>query len=181
MLIGYVRPNQDDLNCEVQLQILYKLNCARFIMGEHSSPKKRMVLKKMMNELQPGDTIVVSRLFSFADSTRHLVELLDQLKQKKAYLFSVGEGIDTRSSATGYSFEEYVHHLLNFQSDVISEYTKKGVYEAKQRGVMHGRPRKPDENVKRAIDMYQSKNYSLSQIKEETGISKSTLYRYLES
>ena len=43
------------------------------------------------------------------------------------------------------------------------------------------RPRKPDENVQRAIEMYQSKNYTLTQIKEETGISKSTLYRYLES
>jgi len=29
--------------------------------------------------------------------------------------------------------------------------------------------------------MYQSKNYSLADIREQTGISKSTLYRYLES
>lgn len=181
MFIGYVRPNQDDLNCEVQLQILDELNCGRFIMEEHSSSKKRMMLKKMINELQPGDTIAVARLFSFADSTRHLVELLDHLNKKGAYLFSVGEGIDTRPSARGYSFQEYVHYLLNFQSDVISEYTKKGMYEAKQKGVKPGRPRKPDENVKRAIHMYQSKQYSLAEIKEETGISKTTLYRYLES
>lgn len=135
----------------------------------------------MINDLQPGDTVVVAKLFSFADSTRHLAELLEQLTQKEAYLFSVGEGIDTRSSAPEHSFQEYVHHLLNFQSDVISEYTKKGVYEAKQKGVKSGRPRKPDENVKRAIRMYQSKKYSLAEIKEETGISKTTLYRYLES
>ncbi|MCE0554977.1 helix-turn-helix domain-containing protein [Bacillus thuringiensis] len=29
--------------------------------------------------------------------------------------------------------------------------------------------------------MYQSGDYSLAQIKDETGISKSTLYRYLEN
>ncbi|MDU5144209.1 MAG: helix-turn-helix domain-containing protein [Paenibacillus dendritiformis] len=29
--------------------------------------------------------------------------------------------------------------------------------------------------------MYQSKSYTLSEIKEATGISKSTLYRYLEN
>ncbi|MDQ0166942.1 DNA invertase Pin-like site-specific DNA recombinase [Bacillus horti] len=56
-----------------------------------------------------------------------------------------------------------------------------GLYAAKQKGVKPGRPRKPDENVKRAISMYQSQQYSLAQIKAETGISKTTLYRYLEN
>nr|WP_318263781.1 helix-turn-helix domain-containing protein [Peribacillus simplex] len=46
---------------------------------------------------------------------------------------------------------------------------------------MAGHPRKHDENVQKAIDMYQSKKYTLSDIKNETGISKSTLYRYLEN
>ncbi|WP_163859552.1 recombinase family protein [Paenibacillus elgii] len=180
MLIGYLRPYQDDVNCKIQLEILMELGCDRFFTEEHSSPKKRVMLKKMINELQPGDTIVVAKLFSFADSTRHLAELLNQLKQKQAYLYSVGEGIDTNHSS-GYSFHDSVNHLLNFQSDVISENTKKGLYEAKQKGIKAGRPRKPDENVKRAIHMYQSQKYSLAQIKEETGISKTTLYRYLES
>lgn len=51
---------------------------------------------------------------------------------------------------------------------------------SKLKGISTGRPRKPDENVKKAIEMYQSKNYTLADIKEKTGISKSTLYRYLE-
>ncbi len=89
-------------------------------------------------------------------------------------------GIDT-SDPDGYHFNEIVKLLVNFQSDVISEKTKKGLYEAKQKGFTSGRSRKPDENVKRAIIMYQSGNYSLAQVKEKTGISKSTLYRYLEN
>ena len=86
-----------------------------------------------------------------------------------------------RSNTTGYHFIYIVKHLVKFQSDVISEKTKKGLYEAKQKGITTGRPKKSDENVKRAIIMYQSKKYSLTEIKNETGISKSTLYRYLES
>ncbi|KKC47773.1 resolvase [Paenibacillus sp. VTT E-133280] len=180
MLIGYMRPYQDDLNCKIQIETLKELNCDQFFTEEHSSPKKRVMLIKMMNELQPGDTVVVARLFSFADSTRHLAELLNQLNEKRSYLYTVGEGINTNQSS-GYSFHDSVNYLLNFQSDVISENTKKGLYEAKQKGMSPGRPRKPDENVKRAIHMYQSQKYSLAQIKEETGISKTTLYRYLES
>lgn len=108
------------------------------------------------------------------------MELLEIIDSKGAFIFSLSEGIDT-SNRAGYYFSDIVKHLVDFQSDVISEKTKKGLYEAKQKGIISGRPRKPDENVKRAIVMYQSKNYSLTEIKDETGISKSTLYRYLES
>ena len=180
MLIGYIRPYEDDKECKNQNQLLADFNCDQLFIEEHSSPKKRVVLKKMMGTLQQGDTIVVAKLFSFADSTRHLAELLNQISDKQAFLLSVEEGIDTRKS-TGYSFHVCVNFLLRFQSDAISENTKKGLYEAKQKGIKAGRPRKPDENVTRAISMYQSQKYSLAQIKEETGISKTTLYRYLES
>lgn len=180
MLIGYMRPYQDDLKCEDQLKNLEKINCTTIILEEHSSAKKRTHLKNMINNLKQGDKIVVTKLFTLADSTRHLVELIEQIDTKGAYLQTLTEGIDTSNSA-GYQFSDIVKHLVNFQSDVISEKTKKGLYEAKQKGVTPGRPRKPDENVKRAIVMYQSGNYSLAQIKDETGISKSTLYRYLEN
>lgn len=180
MLIGYMRPNQDDNQCKKQLQVLTDLNCDQLFIEEHSSPKKRVELKKMMSTIQPGDTVIVSKLFSFADSTRHLAELLNQIQDRKAYFLSVEEEINTRNS-TGYSFHDCVSYLLNFQSDVISENTKKGMYEAKQKGIKTGRPRKPDENVNRAISMYQSQKFTLAQIKEETGISKTTLYRYLEN
>lgn len=179
MLIGYMRPCQEDLNCESQHKEIDKMNCDMIIIEEHSSAKKRIRLKRLIDNLKQGDKIVVSKLFVFADSTRHLVELLDVVDAKGGYFQSLKEGIDT-SLGTGYSFKNIVKHLVEFQSDVISEKTKKGLNEAKQKGVVTGRPRKPDANVKRAIEMYQSKDYTLSQIKEQTGISKSTLYRYLE-
>ncbi|KAA6461484.1 MULTISPECIES: recombinase family protein [Bacillus cereus group] len=180
MLIGYMRPYQDDLKCEEQLKSLEKCNCTMIISEEHSSAKKRVQLKNMIDNLKPDDKIVVTKLFTLADSTRHLVELLQVIDNKGAYIYFVQEDIDT-SFKNGYHFGDIVKHLVDFQSDVISEKTKKGLYEAKQKGVTAGRPRKPDENVKRAIIMYQSGKYSLAQIKDETGISKSTLYRYLEN
>ncbi|MBO1511104.1 recombinase family protein [Metabacillus bambusae] len=179
MLIGYVRPNEDDLNCENQLKKLKEINCETIISEAHSSAKNRTQLNNIMNNLNKGDKVVVTKLFTFADSTRHLVDLLEILEANKAYLQSLYEGIDT-SNKSGYQFNEIVKHLVEFQSDMISEKTKKGLSEAKQKGITTGRPRKPDENVQRAIIMYQSKNYSLAEIKEQTGISKSTLYRYLE-
>ncbi|WP_338452759.1 recombinase family protein [Niallia oryzisoli] len=180
MLVGYMRPYHEDPDCEEQLLKLNRMNCDIIITEEHASAKKRTHLKDMFNHLNPGDKIIITKLFALADSTQHLLELLETIDQKDAYLQSLTEGIDT-SGPDGYQFHDIVKHLLVFQSDVISEKTKQGMYEAKQKGVSTGRPRKPDENVKQAITMYQSKKYSLAEIKQQTGISKSTLYRYLES
>ncbi|MGE8077752.1 recombinase family protein [Peribacillus loiseleuriae] len=180
MLIGYMRPYQEDPKCADQLQKLKNVDCTIIIAEEHASAKKRTHLMEMLTNLNRGDKIIITKLFTLADSTHHLVELLETIEIKRAYLQSLTEGIDT-SHTDGYHFNDIVKHLLVFQSDVISEKTKQGMYEAKLKGVSTGRPRKPDENVKRAITMYQSKKYSLAEIKEKTGISKSTLYRYLES
>lgn len=179
MLIGYMRPYHEDLNCEHQLKKLKEANCTTFISEDHSSAKKRDQLEDALMTLEKDDKIIIAKLFIIADSTRHLVELLEMIESKGASLHSLAEGIDT-SDPKRYRFTDIVRHIAEFQSDVTSEKTKEGLYEAKQKGIHGGRPRKPDENVKRAIVMYQSKEYSLADIKNETGISKSTLYRYLE-
>lgn len=179
MLIGYMRPFHDDLSCKEQLQTLSKFNLDLIIKESHSSSKRRTELEMMIQDLQKDDVIFISKLYIIADSSRHLVDLLEEIKSKGAFLRSLSEEIDTNKS--GYSFYEIVKHLVDFQSDVISEKTKLGLHEAKEKGITTGRPRKPDLNVQRAIEMYKTKQYSLAQIKDATGISKSTLYRYLES
>ncbi len=180
MLIGYMRPNDNDQTCDIQITELRKLNCERIIAEDHSSAKKRTQLKSMMDNLKQGDIIIISKLYSLADSTRHLAELLETIEERGAYIQSIKEGINT-SNRNGYQFSYIVKHLVEFQSDVISEKTKRGLRNAQKKGVTTGRPRKPDENVQRAILMYESKEHSLAEIRNETGISKSTLYRYLES
>lgn len=180
MLIGYMRPLDTDPQCEHQSKMLNELECEIILAEEHASAKRRIQLNQLLDNLQQGDHVVVTKLYVFADSTRHLDELLEIVSSKKAYFQSLTEGINT-SKEEGYPFPAIVKHLLAFQSDVISEKTKQGMYEAKQQGLAAGRPRKPDDNVKRAIKMYESKKYTLAEIKEETGISKSTLYRYLEN
>ncbi|WP_409369271.1 helix-turn-helix domain-containing protein [Lysinibacillus sp. 38-6] len=55
-----------------------------------------------------------------------------------------------------------------------------GITNAREQGKTLGRPRKPDVNIQKALAMYHSGHFTLHDIKNETGISKSTLYRYLE-
>lgn len=180
MIIGYMRPYHEDQSCDNQRLDLNSVYCEQWFKEEHPSSKNRMQLKKMIENLTPGDKVIVGNLFILADSTRHLVEILEEIEAKGAFIQSLKEGIDT-SWEGGYPFIYIVKHLVEFQSDVISEKTKRGLQRAEEKGITSGRPKKHDENVRRAIIMYESKKYSLAEIREETGISKTTLYRYLES
>lgn len=179
MLIGYARPSVEDPACQNQKVLLKNIGCTEIFVEEHATPKNREQLHSLLEKTVLGDKIVVSKLFTFADSTRHLVELLDKLETKGISLLSIHENIETALNKE-YSFSKILHCLADFQHDAISEKTKTGLSLAKEKGSISGRPRKPDENVKKAIEMYNSKQYSLAEIKEKTGISKSTLYRYLE-
>ncbi|WP_142829463.1 recombinase family protein [Planococcus soli] len=179
MLIGYARPSIEDPDCKIQQALLENSGCTEVFIETHASPKKREQLHNLLAKAAFGDKIVVSKLYTFADSTRHLVELLDKLETVGTSLFSIQESIDTNHGQQ-YAFTKILHCLAEFQRDAISEKTKAGLSVAKEKGAVSGRPRKPDKNVKKAIEMYNSKQYSLAEIKEKTGISKSTLYRYLE-
>lgn len=179
MRIGYMRPFFEDPTCEKQVEVLKAYETDEIKTEEHGASKRRYVLDQLLEDLTPGDIVLVSHLYVLADSTRHLIDVLNELDTKQAYLLSIREGIDTRH-ALDQSFRDIVQHLVALQSDVVSMATREGLSKAKELGKQTGRPRKPDENVRRAIDMYQSKQFSLADIREQTGISKSTLYRYLE-
>lgn len=180
MKIGYARPIEGDIDCGKQKELFTDMNCAETYVESHSSPKKREELKRLLDHLKSDDQLMVKSLHVLADSTRHLMELLDLLEQKGCTLYSHREQIDTDPDKL-YSFQKIVQCLADFQSDSISAKTKAGLTVAKEKGMHAGRPRKPDANVKKAIEMYESKKYNLAEIKEKTGISKSTLYRYLEN
>ncbi|MFI2128698.1 helix-turn-helix domain-containing protein [Lysinibacillus fusiformis] len=72
-------------------------------------------------------------------------------------------------------------HYLQFQTDILKQSAKNGIDSAREQGKTIGRPRKPDVNIQKAVSMHHSGDFTLLDIKNETGISKSTLYRYLET
>ena len=61
----------------------------------------------------------------------------------------------------------------------INQENFEGLQAARARGRNGGRPPKDESKIKLALSMYDSKVCSISQILETTGISKTTLYRYI--
>lgn len=177
MIYGYTRPLYNDSQSQNQLNTLHK-RCDKIYQEAHGSPKKRHQLETLLMEIQPGDSILVEKMIVVADTLHHLMEVLKVCKKDRVRLHFLEEGIQSEVLLDK-DLQDILEHMLQFQSDSIKQSTTLGIYEAKKQGKAIGRPKKSDENIKKAIAMYQD-GFKLYDIKNETGISKSTLYRYLE-
>ena len=95
------------------------------------------------------------------------------------HLISLKERIDT-SSSTGRLLFTLMSAIAQFERDVIADRTREGLNSARARGHLGGRPKVPEDTIRKAIGIYHTGQYSIKEIEQLTGVKKSTLYRYLE-
>jgi len=179
MIYGYIRPLYDDKTCDKQLTVLSK-QCPTIYRESHGSPKKRGQLEELLMTMQQGDTIIVERMVALADTTRHLQDILKVCEKDNVTIYFVNEAMYSNQSLSC-TLQQMINHFIQFQTDVAKQSASIGISQAREQGKTLGRPRKPDVNIQKALVMYHSGNFTLHDIKNETGISKSTLYRYLET
>src|SRR5699024_1876607 len=88
--IGYVRVSSVEQNPARQYQQLKEMGMARIYEERLSgASQKRPELKNILEDLEVGDTMFVTDLTRITRSTRYLFELVDDIKQKEAYLKSL--------------------------------------------------------------------------------------------
>lgn len=175
-----MRPFSEEKINKSQYQHLLNIEKIQLFQEESSSSKERVELNKLLKLIKSGDELYVYNLYVLADSTRNLLDLLHTLKSQNVLVHFLANRIDTSDTST-FSFLYILEELAQFQSEVISEKTKIGLYKAQKKGNNAGRPKKSMLSINKAIEMFHSKKFSFDEIKEETGISKSTLYRNLEN
>ena len=180
MTLGYARVSTDEQNLDRQIDALNKYGVDVLFNEKMSGTKReRPELNKLIDRISAGDTIVIESLSRLGRSTKDLIELMELFKDKGVNLVSLKESIDT-SSSTGKLLFTLMSALAQFERDLISERTVEGLKAARARGRMGGRPKINDDQIKRAVKMYNTKQYSLKEIEEMTGVKKSTLYRRIE-
>lgn len=181
MIIGYARVSTQDQNLQMQLDALSEAGCFEIFEEKMTGTKKdRPALNEMLKMLRPGDQVVVYKLDRISRSTKHLIELVELFEEKEVEFVSLQDSIDT-STAMGRFFFRIMASISELERDIISERTKSGLVAARARGRNGGRPTADKKKVHLALKMYQSKDYSISQIVQATGISQATLYRRLSA
>lgn len=181
MLIGYARVSTDDQNLDLQRDALKAAGCERIFEDTVSGANAdRTGLAALVNVLRAGDTVVIWRLDRLGRSLKNLIQLVERLETAKVGLRSLQENIDTTSSGGRLVFHLF-GALAEFERNLIRERTRAGLIAARARGRMGGRPQRLDP-IKRALvlKLHHERNHTIEEICNMMGISKSTLYNYLD-
>lgn len=181
MLFGYARVSTQQQKLDLQLDALKKFGVPEGnIFFEKISGVKndRPKFSELIKQITKDDTLVVWKLDRVGRSTKHLVELINDFNLKGIHFVSLNENIDT-TTAVGKLVFSIFSALAQFESDIIKERTMAGLESARARGRRGGRPKLPDNKIKVAMKMYESKELPINDILDSVGISKTTLYKYI--
>lgn len=180
MKIGYARVSTIDQNLERQIDQLEQCNCEQIYKEKVTGTKfNRPELQKLLDLLRKDDIIVVTELSRLSRSVKDLFDLIEILKQKNANLISLKEPWADTTTPQGKLMFTIFAGISQFDRDLTSQRTKEGLASARLRGRKGGRPPKLPKDINLALKMYDSKEYSISEILKATGIGKTSLYRYI--
>jgi len=182
MLVGYARVSTDDQNLNLQRDALDQAGCEQIFEDQLSGAKaERPGLHQALQYARAGDTLVVWRLDRLSRSLRDLIEMVTLLESKGVGLKSLQEAIDTSSSSGKLIFHIF-GALAEFERNLIRERTQAGLQAARARGRKGGRPKALNKDKRAlAVKLYDEKKHTVDQICEMMGISKPTLYKYIEA
>lgn len=180
MKIGYARVSTQEQNLDRQIDILKKENCEQIYEEKVSSIKsERPELETMLNQIRADDIIIITDLTRLSRSTKDLFKLVDLIKEKGAQIKSLKESwVDTTTAQGKFMFTMFAG-IGQFERDLISQRTIEALSAARARGRKGGRPKKNEKDIKLALKMYNGRNYSIPDIIRATGVSRTTLYRYI--
>ena len=179
-LIGYCRVSTSEQNSELQTDALTKAGCERIFSDIASGSKaERPGLIDALQYARSGDTIVVWRLDRLGRSLKHLLDLINDFKNRNIQFQSIQENLDTSTTGGQLVFHVFAA-LAEFEHSLIRDRTNAGLKAAQDRGHFGGRPKVfNDEKVKRARSLMMEYGLSAKEISRQFGISRATLYRYL--
>jgi len=174
-LLGYARVSTADQNPDLQLDALKAAACYRvFVDTASGALDDRLELAKVLDQLRPGDTLVVWKLDRLGRSLRHLIDTIGDLQRRGVGFRSLQENIDTTTPGGKLIFHIF-GALAEFVRDIIRQRTVAGLAAARARGRTGGRPSNmTPTKLALARQMYDSRQHTLAEIARTLGVSRAS-------
>lgn len=155
----------------------------RDVFREKASGAKRdrTELRRMLDQLRPGDQATVYRLDRLARSQLHLLRIVEEIEAKGVKLLSVMDNIDT-STAMGRMVVGVLAVLAEFERNLLLERSAAGRAIARHRQVRFGRPPKLTPSLVRQVMLsHGDPETTVPETCRVLGIGKSTYYAALRT
>ena len=153
--------DQTTLNQEIELKEycrrndieIFKIYKDEGVSGAKTSrPQLDLMLQDMRNKL--FDVIVVWKFDRLGRSTAHLLQVLEELKNKNVRLIATSQNIDT-STPMGKFFFTILSGFAEMEREMIRERIKLGLERRKKQGKKLGRPKgSKDKNYRKKGGYY---------------------------
>lgn len=138
---------------------------------------KRPHLDALIQRLQTGDTLIVTKLDRFARSAAEGLSLINSLLARGVHVFILNMGL-IDNTPIGKLITTILLAIAEFERDMIIERTQAGKEIARTKhGFRDGRPPIDQKKKDFAADLILNQHKSYNEVVELTGLSKSTLTR----
>lgn len=183
MIYGYarvstVRQMKNGNSIEEQTAKLTAAGAQKIVTDSYTGTKmERPRFTALLERLQPGDTLIVTKLDRFARTALEGGTIVRDLHERGVTIHILNMGI-ADSTPMGKLMVTMLLAFAEFERDMIVERTQGGKAIAKANGKrVDGRPKKyTPVQMEHALSLLETGN-SYSQVEKMTGISKSTLIR----
>jgi DNA invertase Pin-like site-specific DNA recombinase len=181
MIFGYARVSTQDQNLETQIAALEKYGCDKIYYEKLSGKiKNRPELDKCLDIMREGDTLVIYKLDRLGRTLRNLVNLVNDLSERKIKFVSISDGIDVKT-IMGKALFQMCGVFAEMEHALILERSRAGIENARRRGRIGGRkPKLAPLQVKAVYQAYIDPETDLDELCTTYGISRRTLSNYVK-
>lgn len=177
MRIGYVRVSTVEQNTQRQEISLQDFGVDKMFVDKASGKStERPELKKMMEYVRDGDTVVVESISRFARSARDLLELMEKLSAKDVKFISKKEAIDTTTAAGRFMLTVFAA-VAELEREYIRDRQREGIAIARAQGRYKGRKPGIYPGFDYLVEQNRKGNITAAGAMRKLGMSKSTWYR----
>jgi len=176
--VGYARVSSTGQDLAVQLEKL--AGCDKIFKEKRSGVDTgRPELKRCLEYLRQGDTLLVTKIDRLARSTSDLYRIVSELAENGVAFKVVDDPTIDTTSRTGKWIMGILALIAEFENDIRRERQMDGIAKAKERGTRFGRKPEltPDRIAK--IKALRADGTTVPEIIRRVGLSKATVYRAL--
>jgi DNA invertase Pin-like site-specific DNA recombinase len=180
MRLGYARVSTHEQDNTAQLTALRKAKCKRIYEETASGGRwDRPELHRLLDQLRPGDVLVVWKLDRLSRSLKDLLTLLEKVQLAGAGFLSLTEAIDTTTPA-GRMMMQIVGSFAEFERAMLRERTRIGLDNARAEGRIGGRrPKLTPRQQKEVVQLVEAGQKSAADAARLFNVHPSTVNRLL--
>jgi DNA invertase Pin-like site-specific DNA recombinase len=181
-VFGYARVSTVDQDYARQVEALKAAGAEKVFSEKISGARAdRPQLAKLMDALETGDVVMVSKLDRLGRSTTELFALLDRIDKVSAGFRSLGDPMWDTTTPQGKLLRTILAGVAEFERDIIRERTSDGRKRAMANGVRFGRKPKLTAHQRTEAIQRRAAGETLADIAKSYAVDVSTISRLKET